>query len=74
MVAGGALAGVIVALLTVNEGIANAIAPWSAEHGIVDTFGQNGYHILGVLFLHLWDGSCIRLLQETNNILETINA
>ncbi|MBK8242829.1 MAG: oligopeptide transporter, OPT family [Saprospiraceae bacterium] len=50
LVAGGALAGVIVALLTVNEGIANAIAPWSAEHGIVDTFGQNGYHILGVLF------------------------
>lgn len=50
LVAGGALAGVIVALLTVNEGIAYAIAPWSAEHGIVDTFGQNGYHILGVLF------------------------
>lgn len=50
LVAGGALAGVIVALLTVNEGIASAIAPWSAEHGIVDTFGQNGYHILGVLF------------------------
>jgi len=50
LVAGGALAGVIVALLTVNEGIANAIAPWSAEHGIVDAFGQNGYHILGVLF------------------------
>lgn len=50
LVAGGALAGVIVALLTVNEGIASAIAPWSAEHGIVDAFGQNGYHILGVLF------------------------
>ena len=50
LVAGGALAGVIVALLTVNEGIANAIAPWSAEHGIVNAFGQNGYHILGVLF------------------------
>ena len=50
LVAGGALSGVIVALLTVNEGIANAIAPWSAEHGIVNAFGQNGYHILGVLF------------------------
>ncbi|MCC6816837.1 MAG: oligopeptide transporter, OPT family [Saprospiraceae bacterium] len=50
LVAGGALAGVIVALLTVNEGIANSIANFSAEHGITATIGEHGYNLLGVLF------------------------
>ncbi len=49
LVAGGALAGVIVALLTVDEGIAAQIAQFSAEHGITSAFGTGGYHLLGVL-------------------------
>ena len=49
LVAGGALAGVIVALLTVDEGIAGQIAQFSAEHGITAAFGTGGYHLLGVL-------------------------
>ncbi|MBK9108525.1 MAG: oligopeptide transporter, OPT family [Saprospiraceae bacterium] len=50
LVAGGALAGVIVALLNVNEGIANSLASISLEHGISNTFGAGMYQILGVLF------------------------
>ncbi|MEP7195041.1 MAG: OPT/YSL family transporter [Saprospiraceae bacterium] len=50
LVAGGALAGVIVALLTVNENTANKIAQFSAEHGLVSMFGDHGYNILGVVF------------------------
>ncbi|MBK9995033.1 MAG: OPT/YSL family transporter [Saprospiraceae bacterium] len=50
LVAGGALAGVVVALLTVNEGIANNLKSISAEHGLTSMFGAGGYQILGVLF------------------------
>ncbi len=50
LVAGGALAGVIVALLTVNENIANSIAQFSAEHGLTNWFGDHGYNLLGVIF------------------------
>ena len=50
LVAGGALAGVVVALLTVDEGIAASIANFSAEHGLTSLLGTNGYYLLGVAF------------------------
>ena len=50
LVAGGALAGVIVALLTVDEGIAKSIGEFSAEHGLHSWLGDHGYNLLGVLF------------------------
>jgi OPT family oligopeptide transporter len=51
LVAGGALAGVAVALLTAgNETIANKLQALSAEHGLVNTLGQAGYDVLGVAF------------------------
>ncbi|MBK8450496.1 MAG: oligopeptide transporter, OPT family [Saprospiraceae bacterium] len=50
LVAGGALAGVIVALLSVNEGIANSLASISLEHGITGAFGAGIYQLIGVLF------------------------
>ncbi|MBK8954543.1 MAG: oligopeptide transporter, OPT family [Saprospiraceae bacterium] len=53
LVAGGALAGVIVALLNVNEGIAKSLASISLEHGITSAFGGGFYQILGVLFFAL---------------------
>ncbi|HRG31985.1 MAG: oligopeptide transporter, OPT family [Saprospiraceae bacterium] len=49
LVAGGALAGVIVALLTVDEGIAASIANFSAEHGLTALLGAGGYNLLGVV-------------------------
>ncbi len=48
LVAGGALAGVLVAILSVNEGINAAIGKISAEHALVDMLGAGGYQILGV--------------------------
>lgn len=50
LVAGGALAGVLVAILSVNENVANAIASISAEHGLTNLFGSGGFQLLGVLF------------------------
>jgi uncharacterized oligopeptide transporter (OPT) family protein len=49
LIAGGALAGVIVALLSVNEGIFNALQHVNAEHGLSSLLGHDGYNLLGVL-------------------------
>ncbi|TAE55714.1 MAG: oligopeptide transporter, OPT family [Bacteroidetes bacterium] len=49
LVAGGALAGVIVALLAVNDNVANALAAVNLEPGIANLLGHGGYQLLGVL-------------------------
>lgn len=53
LVAGGALSGVIVALLNVNEGIANSLTGISLEGPISHAFGEGMYQVLGVLFFAL---------------------
>ena len=50
LIAGGALAGVIVALLSVNDNIFTKMKQISAEHGLTNLLGENGYYILGALF------------------------
>jgi OPT family oligopeptide transporter len=50
LIAGGALAGVVVALLSVNDNIFKGLQKVSAEHGLTSTLGGGGYAILGVLF------------------------
>lgn len=49
LVAGGALAGVIVALLSVNENIYNSLQNVSAEHALSGLLGSGGYQLLGTL-------------------------
>lgn len=50
LIAGGALAGVIVALLSVNDNVFKALQSISAEHGLTNMLGGGGYQILAVLF------------------------
>jgi uncharacterized oligopeptide transporter (OPT) family protein len=50
LVAGGALMGVIVAILSVNEGIAANIAKLNLEPMLHGVLGEGGFQILGVLF------------------------
>lgn len=50
LVAGGALAGVIVAILSVNETVANTLKNVNAEHGITASLGEGGYQALGAIF------------------------
>ena len=50
LIAGGALSGVIVALLSVNDNIYKSLQNVNAEHGLSDLLGRGGYHLLGVLF------------------------
>lgn len=47
LVAGGALAGVAVAFLFANDGIAKALAGISLEHGLTEALGTEGYFLLG---------------------------
>lgn len=52
LVAGGAIAGVIVAFLSANESIARKLNLLNLEESISHTIGTNGYYLLGtILFL-----------------------
>lgn len=48
LVAGGALAGVLVAALQADDGIAAWIGNFSMEHKLVESMGDGGYSLLGV--------------------------
>ncbi|MCY7329518.1 MAG: OPT/YSL family transporter, partial [Saprospiraceae bacterium] len=50
LVAGGALAGVVVALLSVNEGVAASLEKVNLTGGLINILGEGGYDLLGVLF------------------------
>jgi len=53
LVAGGALAGVIVALLSVNDNIFKFFESISAKDSLSSLLGEGGYAILGVIFFGL---------------------
>jgi putative OPT family oligopeptide transporter len=49
LVAGGALAGVIVAFLSVNESIAAGLSKINLENALEGSLGQGGYYLLGTV-------------------------
>ncbi len=50
LVAGGALAGVIVALLSVDDGIAESLGKVNMEHQLTAMLGTGGFQVLGAAF------------------------
>ncbi len=50
LVAGGAVAGVIVAFLSASDPVSRGLAKVNAEHGITETVGAEAYKWLGVAF------------------------
>jgi OPT family oligopeptide transporter len=50
LVAGGALAGVIVALLSVDDSIAEKLGAVNLEHSLTAALGEGGYQVMGALF------------------------
>ena len=50
LVAGGALAGVIVAFLSANDAINTGLKKVAAEQSLTTALGENAYYLLGVLF------------------------
>ncbi len=49
LVAGGALAGVLVALLSSIDSVSEKLGAWNAEHGLTEFLGTEGYKWLGVI-------------------------
>ncbi|MCO5235740.1 MAG: OPT/YSL family transporter [Chitinophagaceae bacterium] len=65
LVAGGALAGVIVAFLAANDSIANGLKKLSLEKGLIHLLGGAlGYEILGVLFFALLGGLLYKVARR----------
>lgn len=64
LVAGGALAGVIVALLSVDEGVYKALSKINAEHGISNILGEGGYQVLGTVFFVILAGILYRIARK----------
>ncbi len=50
LVAGGAVAGVVIAFITGTSGGEQFLKSISMEHGLVSAFTENGYFLLGTLF------------------------
>jgi OPT family oligopeptide transporter len=50
LVAGGALAGVLVAILSSIDSVSAYLGEWNAEHGLGEMLGVEGYKWLGVAF------------------------
>lgn len=66
LIAGGALAGVIVALLSVNDNIYNSLKYVSLEHALTSLMGEGGYAFLGVLFFAAMGIMLYRLSTKKN--------
>jgi putative OPT family oligopeptide transporter len=69
LVAGGALAGVIVAILSVNENITAGLEKISAEPGLTKSLGPEGYKWLGVIFFALMGFILYRVATSKRKIL-----
>ena len=50
LIAGGALSGVIVALLSVDDDVYAGLQTVNAEPGLTNMIGHGGYYVMGVLF------------------------
>lgn len=50
LVAGGALAGVLVAILSVNDNVNSQLKALNMEHSISSAIGENGFMLLGTAF------------------------
>jgi uncharacterized oligopeptide transporter (OPT) family protein len=64
LVAGGALAGVVVAILSVKEGLKASIDKLSVEKALEHAVGLGGYHLIGVGFFALMGFILYRLSRR----------
>jgi uncharacterized oligopeptide transporter (OPT) family protein len=64
LVAGGALAGVVVAILSVNEGVSKAIDTLSVEKALEHAVGANGVQLIGVACFALMGAVLYRISRR----------
>jgi uncharacterized oligopeptide transporter (OPT) family protein len=65
LVAGGAVAGVVIALLTVNDSWARAIDRLSVEHALTGKLGPGGYQVLGLACFLVMGATLWRVARKT---------
>ena len=71
LVAGGALAGVVVAILSVNENVTTALGKVNAEHGLSSLLSTNGYFLLGAAFFVFMGYTLYRIgIKKTEKLKE----
>ncbi len=71
LVAGGALAGVLIAFLSAPDSTQNFLKAVSAEHGLSHALSSNGYFLLGVLFFALMGYTLYRIgIKKTEKLTE----
>lgn len=70
LVAGGAVAGVLIAILTVK--FSDQMAVVNAEHGLSSILGTDGYQILGVLFFALMGYVLYRIGRQKQASIDKI--
>lgn len=68
LVAGGALAGVIIAYLMAFNGSRSALENISMEHGLMNSLSQDGYFFLGVLFFAIMGYTLYRVGMKRTQI------
>ena len=66
LVAGGALAGVLVALLSSIDSVSSQLGGWSAEHGLSESLGAEGYKWVGVIFFAMMALLLYRIAMQPN--------
>ena len=69
LVAGGALAGVLVAILSSIDSVNTKLGEVSAEHGLTTSLGGEGYKWLGVAFFALMGIVLYRIAIKRNKSL-----
>ncbi|RPD38792.1 OPT family oligopeptide transporter [Chitinophaga barathri] len=72
LVAGGAVAGVIVAVLSVNEGVAAGLSNINLEHGLSAILGGGGYQVLGVLFFAVMGYTLYRIGRQKQESMDKL--
>ncbi|MFN2549019.1 MAG: OPT/YSL family transporter, partial [Myxococcales bacterium] len=68
LVAGGALAGVLVALLSVNDGVLKALDHVDLSGALTRGLGEGGYEILGVIFFAIMGTVLYRVARKPLNV------
>ncbi|AWO01892.1 oligopeptide transporter, OPT family [Chitinophaga alhagiae] len=72
LVAGGAVAGVIVAILSVNERVSGGLAKVNAEAGLAAALGHGGYQVLGVLFFAAMGYTLYRIGRQKQTSIDKL--
>jgi OPT family oligopeptide transporter len=68
LVAGGALAGVLVAILSVNEGISKGLGAIDLEKPLEHALGAGGYQLLGVFFFAVMGFVLYRISRRPSEV------